>query len=166
MLAVTLALALGGCSFNLDMLPGSGKSDSARTASPTLDTLSAAIAANPNDPDGYYQRGLLYQHEGNHAAAIADFSAAIGLSARQSGALAGRGASYLATGKTYEAAADLDEATRLDPDNGAAWTLRGQAYEKLAAPAKAADSYRHALALRPDDAEASAGLARIGGEPQ
>lgn len=162
---MALALALGGCSLNLDMLSGSGGKTSGETAaSPTLDKLSAAINANPHDPDAYYQRGLLYQAEGRHEHAIADFSSAIGLTARELGALAARGASYLATGKTYEAAADLDEAVRLDPDNATAWMLRGQAYEKLAATPEAATSYRRALALHPDDEEARAGVARVGGE--
>ena len=166
-LALAASVTVGGCSFNLDTLPGmASKKETVETSSPNLATLSEAIKANPNDPEAYYQRGLVYQAENQHEHAIADFSSAIGLSARQTGALAARAASYLDTGKTHEAAADLDEAVRLEPENAGIWTLRGQAYEKLDDTTKAAGSYQRAMALSPDDEAAAAGFKRIGGRAE
>lgn len=148
------------------MLPGSSaKETAASTASPSVSALTAALVTNPNDPDIYYQRGLIYQSEQKHEHAIADFSSAIGLSARQSGALAGRAASYLATDKPQDAAADLDEAVRLEPNNPEIWSLRAQAYEKLGDNVKAAGSYQRVLALAPGDERAQAGFLRVGGKP-
>jgi cytochrome c-type biogenesis protein CcmH/NrfG len=165
-LSVALAVGLGGCSFNLDSLPGTGnKETTAAAPSSTMATLDAAIKANPNDPESYYNRGLLYQAEAQHERAIADFSSANGLSARQAGALAGRAVSYLAVDKSQDAASDLDEAVRLEPENGEIWKTRGLAYERLGDNNRAAASFGRATALRPSDEEARAGFARVGGEP-
>ncbi len=163
--AIILAGGLAGCSFNLDTLPGTGGKGTAAPPSSAMAGLDAAIKANPNDPDAYYNRGLLYQAETQHERAIADFSSAIGLSARQAGALTGRAISYLAIGKPQDAAADLDEAVRLEPENGQTWRMRGLAYEQLGDKSRAAASFGRALALDPADEEAQTGFSRVGGEP-
>lgn len=163
--AIVLAGGLAGCSFNLDSLPGTGGKEATSAPSSAMARLDAAIKVNPNDPDPYYNRGLLYQADAQHERAIADFSSAIGLSARQAGALAGRATSYLAIGKPQDAAADLDEAIRLEPENSQTWRTRGLAYEQLDDKTRAAASFGRALALNPSDEEARTGFARVGGEP-
>jgi len=193
LLAITLAIPLGGCSFDL----GSWGSDSEkpkRVAQTPTDDISArsvsdaqdyttrgqvlaksgkteealadfdrALALDPYNAQALYGRGLIYQGEKQHQQAIEDFTAANGLTPQSAEPLVGRATSYLAIDKTKEAAADLDEAVQADPNSAPAWAARGLAYERLGDKAKAAASYSRAIAIRPRDEAARSGLARVGG---
>ena len=101
-LAIVLALALCGCSFDLGSLsPVSDKSESPKPApaavavteaqavtvraqtlarsGKTEEALAAfnnAIEIDPNNADALYGRGLLYQGEKQHQLAVDDFTAA------------------------------------------------------------------------------------------
>lgn len=183
------AIALGGCSINLGSLssepdkeapkaaPGgaevaeaqaynmrgqalarSGKTDEALAA------FDQAVATDPHNSDALYNRGLLYQSDKQHQAAIEDFSAANGLTPQRAEPLLGRAISYLALDRVKEAAADLDEAAQADPQNVQIWITRGLAYERLGDKAKAAESYGRAISLRPMDESARSGFARVGGK--
>lgn len=193
MLAATLALPLGGCSFDLGSWgPDSDKSkpvaekptgtisaqnvsdardhatrgqDLARSgkADEALAEFDAALSLDPYNSPALYGRGLIYQGQNRHEQAIDDFTAASGLTPQQAEPLLARANSYLALDKAKEAAADLDEAVQADPHSALAWAARGHAYERIGDKAKAAASYGRAVALRPNDNAARNGLARTGG---
>jgi Flp pilus assembly protein TadD len=186
-----IAVALGGCSFNLGSLsPDSDKTTAPKTA-PTVPDVSEAqaatthgeelvrsgkaedalaefnraIALDPHNAAAFYDRGLIYQNNKQHQFAIDDFTSASGLTPQRPEPLLARAISYLAMDRLKEAAADLDEAVQADPQNAQIWTTRGIAYERLGDKAKAAGCYAHAINLRPKDEAARSGFARVGGKP-
>ena len=191
-LIALLALALGGCSFDLGSWSSSEKeappkaapaetsANSGDAASHTArgQTLSRAgkteealaeydkaIAINPHHAEALYSRGLLYQSQKQHQPAIDDFTSANGLTPQRAEPLLARAISYLAVDKVKEAVADLDEAAQADPQNAQTWTTRGLAYERLGDKDKAAGSYARAINLHPKDESARNGFARVGGKP-
>jgi tetratricopeptide (TPR) repeat protein len=186
---VLLAIALGGCSFDLGSM-SPDKAEAPKTApaiaevadaqthnlrgqalvrsgktEEALAEFNAAIEIDPHNADALYNRGLLRQSEKQHQFAIDDFSAANGLTPQRAEPLLGRAISYLALDKVKEAAADLDEAAQADPQNAQIWSTRGIAYERLGDKGKAAGSYARAINLRPKDEAARTGFARVGGKP-
>jgi Tfp pilus assembly protein PilF len=188
---IVIAIALGGCSFDLGSLsPTPDKEDAlkvapsgasvteAQAATTRAQTLARsgkteealaefnrAVELDPHNAQAFYGRGLLYQANKQHQPAIEDFTAANGLTPQRAEPMLGRAVSYLALDKVNEAVADLDEAVQADPQNGQIWTTRGLAYERLGERTKAADSYGRAISLRPRDEAARNGLARVGGKP-
>ena len=80
-----------------------------------LGDFNKAIALRPDNAEAYYNRGLLYQSQHQHAFAIDDFSTAIGLSKANAEPLCRARLSYLAVGDNKSAADDLDQAVQLDP---------------------------------------------------
>jgi Tfp pilus assembly protein PilF len=187
--SLAAAIALCGCSINLDSLtstpdkPPAPKATSevrvseaqtharqgealarARKIQEALAEFDQAIGLDPNNPQALFGRGLLYQSEQQHQLAIDDFTAANGLEPQQSGPLLARAISYLALNKAKEAAVDLDEAVQADPQNEQIWLNRGIAYERLGDRAKAAGCYGRAVSIRPQDDVARSGLTRVGGK--
>jgi tetratricopeptide (TPR) repeat protein len=186
--AALIAIALGGCSFDLGSLsPSSDKEASpnaaaaatgadaqaattrgqvlARSGKPeeALAEFDRAIVIDPHYAEALYNRGLLYQSKKQHQQAIDDFTSANGLTPQRAEPLLARAISYLAIDKAREAATDLDEAAQADPQNAQIWTTRGLAYERLGDKTKAADCYSRAISIRPKDEAARSGLARVGG---
>ena len=192
MLAIALALPLGGCSFDLGSwgsdkekpqtaeqkptgaIGGQSVSDAQSHAArgqalaksgkteEALAEYDRALALDPYNVPALYGRGLIYQGGKQHEQAIADFTAANGLTPQRVEPLLARATSYLAIDRTKEAASDLDEAVQADPGSAQAWSARGVTYERLGDKAKAFTSYSRALALRPKDEAARSGLARTG----
>jgi tetratricopeptide (TPR) repeat protein len=185
---ILVTVALCGCSINLGSLssepdslapkavPSPASAGDAQTATAHAQALQRsgkteearaefdrAIALDPYNVQALYNRGLLYQGEKQHQAAIDDFTAANGLTPQRAEPLLARAVSYLALDKVAEAAADLNEAAQADPQNGQIWTTRGIAYERLGDKAKAAAYYSRAIAIHPRDEAARSGLARVGG---
>ena len=187
---VLLAIALGGCSFDLGSWSSAPEKEAAPKAAPSrrsqhgdahghatraqalaksgkteeaLAEFDKAITIDPHHAEALYNRGLLYQRERQHQLAVDDFTSANGLTPQRAEPLLARAISYLAMDKFKEAAADLDEAVQADPQNALAWTTRGQAYERLGDKDKAKASYGRAIAIRPRDDAARSGLARVGG---
>jgi tetratricopeptide (TPR) repeat protein len=192
LLAATLGLPLGGCSFDLGSW-GSDEKPKAVAQAPTADIgarsvsdaqgyttrgqvlaksgkteealaeFDRALTLDPYNTQALYGRGLIYQSEKQHQQAIEDFTAANGLTPQRAEPLLARATSYLALDKAKEAATDLDEAVQADPNNAPAWATRGLVYERLGDKAKAVASYNRAIALRPKDEASRSGLARVGG---
>jgi tetratricopeptide (TPR) repeat protein len=186
-----VAIALGGCSFNLGSLSPEPDNNASAKAAPTGPSISEAqaltthgealvrsgkaeealaefdkaIALDPHNAEALYNRGLIYQNERQHQPAIDDFTSASGLTPQRPEPLLARAISYLAMDRLKEAAADLDEAVQADPQNAQIWTTRGLAYERLGDKTKAAGSYGRAINLRPKDEAARSGFARVGGKP-
>jgi tetratricopeptide (TPR) repeat protein len=186
-----VAIALGGCSFNLGSLSPESDNNASAKAAPSgpnvseaqaitargealarsgkneeaLAEFDKAIALDPHNADALYNRGLIYQTQRQHQLAIDDFTSASGLTPQRPEPLLARAISYLAMDRLKEAAADLDEAVQADPQNAQIWTTRGLAYERLGDKTKAAGSYGRAINLRPRDEAARSGFARVGGKP-
>jgi Tfp pilus assembly protein PilF len=186
-----IAIALCGCSINLGSLSPEPDREAAPKMAPTgtsvgeaqastargqalarsgkteeaLAEFDKAIALDPHNAEGLYNRGLLHQGEKRHQLAIDDFTAANGLTPQRAEPLLGRAISYLALDKIRDATTDLDEAVQADPNNAQIWITRGIAYERLGEKTKAADSYGHAISIRPKDEAARSGFARVGGKP-
>ena len=119
----------------------------------------------PSNGQAYYQRGLLYQAQGQHKFAIDDFTTAIPLVPSQAEPYVARGLSQLALGDPKAAASDLDSAVQIEPGSITAWNSRGLAYERLGDKEKAAGSYAKVLNLNRENDAAKKGFARVGGRP-
>jgi len=193
LLAIVVALPLGGCSFDLGAwgsdkeklqaveqqptgtISGQSAKDAqgyaargqalakSGKAEEALAEFDRALTLDPYNVHALYGRGLIYQADKHHEQAIADFTAANGLTPQRVEPLLARATSYLAIDKAKEAASDLDEAVQADPNSAQAWSARGVTYERLGDKAKAFASYGRVLALRPRDEAARSGLARTGG---
>ena len=123
------------------------------------------IALRPDNSEAYYDRGLLYQSQGQHQFAIDDFSTAIGLTPQKRGAIRGtRAVSISRSTTTSRRPSDLDRAVQLNSSDPQAWASRGLAYERPGQKDKAAGSYAKALNINNKYQPAVAGFARVGGE--
>ena len=78
-----------------------------------LADFNKAIEINPQDPDAWNNRGLIYNRQGKPGAALSDFSRAIELDDLYGKAYCNRGLVYLKLGRTAEAEEDLKKAARL-----------------------------------------------------
>ena len=81
---------------------------------PAID-VDEAIALNPQDAEGYFNRGLAYFFKGDYDQAIADFDESIALDPQDASAYYNRGLAYDLKGDLDHAIADFDEAIALDP---------------------------------------------------
>jgi len=91
---------------------------------PTLDKLTAAIAAEPANSRRYYDRALGYKDEHDEARALADLDKAIELEPTNSDALNQRGWMRFKRGDIVAALRDVNEALRLDPQDSTAYDTR------------------------------------------
>lgn len=180
LLAIVVALPLGGCSFDLGAWGSDKEKPQALEQQPTgaISGQSArdaqgyaargqalaksgkteeaqaeferALTLDPYNVQALYGRGLIYQADKHHEQAIADFTAANGLTPQRVEPLLARATSYLAIDKAKEAASDLDEAVQADPGSAQAWSARGVTYERLGDKAKAFASYSRVARARDD----------------
>ncbi len=80
---------------------------------PELDSLTAAIAAQPADATLYFQRGRVYARLKRYDEAIADYTQAITLNPAYARAYTHRANAYTATGRFIEALHDVEQALSL-----------------------------------------------------
>lgn len=93
-----------------------------------LKDLNAAVAASPQQADGYYWRGQFYLEQNQIDAALADFSKVIEYAPDTANAYAYRGAIYLQKKEYASAAADYSRLIELTPDDARAYFQRALAY--------------------------------------
>lgn len=93
----------------------------------------AQIAANPQDPRGYYLRGLALVNKGKADDALVDFNKAIAIDPKFADAYDGRGLANMKAGKAVQAHEDFSKAIGLNPDLASAYRHRG---DNLTAVAK------------------------------
>ncbi|HJZ50270.1 MAG TPA: tetratricopeptide repeat protein [Roseiflexaceae bacterium] len=91
----------------------------------------AALAADPQQVDALYERGLLSFAQGNPTAAIADLDAALRLSPRAANGYYARGLAYDASGDHTAAIADFTKALALKPDYPEALLGRATAHHMV-----------------------------------
>jgi tetratricopeptide (TPR) repeat protein len=128
------------------------------------------IRLRPNNPLGYYSRGIVSNAKPNpdNDAALADLEKAIQLDPRLSDAYHALGLVYAANGDYEQALQALTQALRIDPGFVQAYHARGSVYSTLREYDRAAADFSAAIGMQPDYAEAfrARGLAYAGlGDP-
>ncbi len=123
-----------------------------------------AIALNPGLERAYYNRGWARMKKGAYDAAIADYTRAIAIKPDFS-IYNNRAWTHHLKGDDATGLADAEEAVKLAPKNPFCLGTRAAIYDKLGRRDDAIADYRAALALDPKDAEAIAGLKRLGVGP-
>jgi tetratricopeptide (TPR) repeat protein len=111
----------------------------------------AALAADPQQVDALYERGLLSFAEGNPTAAVADLDAALRLSPRAANAYYARGLAYSASSDHTAAIADFTKALALKPDYPEALLGRATAYHVVGQNALASADLSAAEKLAHDE---------------
>ena len=111
---------------------------------------------------------MVYQSQGDHDLAIADFDEFLRLNRASSSGFYARGNSYREKGNIDRAIADYNEAIRLDPRFSFVYHDRGIAYRMKGDRDHAISDFREAVRLNPDIAGPSrAALESLGvGEPK
>lgn len=94
-----------------------------------VECFSKVIEKMPNDPSGYYWRGLSFFHEAKYADAIADLSKVIELSPESLDAHYIRGRAYHDSKQFDKAIQDLDWVIQHDPSLKEAYLLKAQVYK-------------------------------------
>ncbi|HOU13909.1 MAG TPA: tetratricopeptide repeat protein [Anaerolineae bacterium] len=87
-----------------------------------------ALALTPNDPEGFYGRGIVYCKTYNYSMAIADLNRALWLKPDFTAALAERGLAFVDIGNLAQGMTDYDKAIGIDPTYGIAHINKGSAY--------------------------------------
>jgi tetratricopeptide (TPR) repeat protein len=93
----------------------------------SIASLTEAVRLAPRNPDGYFNRGVVYFQQGDFERALEDFSSVIRLSPADEEAYYWRGISYEQTGRQREAIDDYRQFLALSQDEGA----RAQIQQKL-----------------------------------
>ena len=115
--------------------------------------LSEEIAAEPDNPLHYIERGDVYLFDAiDYSAAIDDFDAAIALDDRLFWAYSGRGIAHLYRGFVNMALEDFDVAVSIEPDEPFGYTLRGISHLVRSRTAEAIAELDTAIELYPNDA--------------
>lgn len=102
----------------------------------------------------YTDRGIAYEHEGEHKQAIADYTNAIELDPKLAAAYYSRGNVYEREGEHDQAIADYNKAIDLDPKYADAYHNRGAAYRNKGDADRAIVDFNKTLELNPNDAGA------------
>ena len=101
----------------------------------------AVAAANKQDADAYFNRGVTDWSNGDSDKAIAEFTAAIRLNPQYFEAYCNRGRAFEAKGNDDKAIADYTDAIRINPNYAAAYRFRGMAYVKKGETSKAEEDF-------------------------
>ena len=84
---------------------------------PGMEDLNRAIVMDPNSVDSYYDRGILWQKQGDLTKAIADFTQAIKIDPHDGEAYEGRANVYASKNDLPQAIADYSKALQLNPSS-------------------------------------------------
>jgi tetratricopeptide (TPR) repeat protein len=121
---------------------------------PLVQELDRQIEQNPNDPDGYFKRGLAHAQKGRYSQAIKDFDQVIRLNSKDSEAFNNRCWARAMLGDLQVALRDCNESLRLKPNFVDALDSRGLVNLKIGLPNSAIADYNAALRLNPKHASA------------
>src|SRR4051812_34796400 len=116
---------------------------------PTIKTLSARIAENPDDAGALYRRGQVYASKGAYTLAIKDFDDTIKLTPRDVEALNNRCWARTVIGELQAALKDCNEALRLRPNFVDALDTRGLVNLKSGQTKNAIADFDAALKINP-----------------
>ena len=116
---------------------------------PTIKSLTAKIADNPDDMNALYRRGQVYASKGAYDLAIKDFDDTIRLNAKDVEALNNRCWARAVTGDLQAALKDCNEALRLRPNFVDALDSRGLVNLKSGMTKNAITDFDAALKINP-----------------
>ncbi len=130
-----------------------------------LKAATRAVAADPKNPEGYYNVAIVLQRSGNHKEAIEFYSMYIAIPGVEPKYLAdgynNRGISYRRSGQPDAALADFLKAAQLVPTNPAFVVNQGNANSDLKKYEMALANYGAALKLDPRYGPAYSGRAQL-----
>jgi tetratricopeptide (TPR) repeat protein len=115
-----------------------------------IEDVTRRIAAAPENPQGYLQRGDLYRMHRDWDSALADFGKARQLDATAAGAELGLGRTRLDQGAPQQALPHLNRALARQPGDVRALVTRAQAWRALDKPLAAAADYSRAIEHFPE----------------
>jgi len=127
----------------------SSSSQIALADDPTIKSLTAKIADNPDDMNALYRRGQVYASKGAYDLAIKDFDDTIRLNAKDVEALNNRCWARAVTGDLQAALKDCNEALRLRPNFVDALDSRGLVNLKSGMTKNAITDFDAALKINP-----------------
>ncbi|WP_426612770.1 caspase family protein [Bradyrhizobium sp. McL0616] len=127
----------------------SGPSQAMLADDPTIKSLTAKIAANPDDVNALYRRGQVYASKGAFGLAIKDFDDTLRINAKDVEALNNRCWTRTVVGDLQGALKDCNEALRLRPNFVDALDSRGLVNLKSGAPKNAIADFDAALKINP-----------------
>ncbi|MGJ4993199.1 caspase family protein [Bradyrhizobium sp. HKCCYLS3077] len=116
---------------------------------PTIKSLTAKIAANPEDAGALYRRGQVYASKGAYPQAIRDFDETIRINPKDVEALNNRCWARTVVGELQSALRDCNEALRLRPNFVDALDSRGLVNLKSGAAKNAIADFDAALKINP-----------------
>jgi hypothetical protein len=116
---------------------------------PTIKSLTAKLAGNPDDVGALYRRGQVYASKGAYTLAIKDFDDTIRLNPKDVEALNNRCWARTVVGDLQAALKDCNEALRLRPNFIDALDSRGMVNLKAGATKNAIADYDAALKINP-----------------
>ena len=117
-----------------------------------LQDVNAAIRRNPNEADGYYQRGQTYAKRGEYDRAIRDFDRVLRLSPKDAEALNNRCWTRAIIGRLQAALRDCNKALALQPNFADAFDSLAFTYLKIGHVRRAIVFYDAALRGNPEQA--------------
>jgi hypothetical protein len=127
----------------------SGPSAAALADDPTIKSLTAKIAANPDDVNALYRRGQVYASKGAYSLAIKDFDDTLRINSKDVEALNNRCWTRTVVGDLQGALKDCNEALRLRPNFVDALDSRGLVNLKSGAVKNAIADFDAALKINP-----------------
>lgn len=127
----------------------SGPSAAVLADDPTIKSLTAKIAANPDDVNALYRRGQVYASKGAYNLAIKDFDDTIRINSKDVEALNNRCWTRTVVGDLQGALKDCNEALRLRPNFVDALDSRGLVNLKSGAVKNAIADFDAALKINP-----------------
>lgn len=116
--------------------------------------FNSSVAALPDQPIIYNNRGTFLQSQNRLDEAARDFTRAVDLNAQYVPALTNRGYVYIMQGKFSAAEADLTRSLEINPQQPVAFGLRGAARLHLGHAEPAIQDYKTAVSLNPQNASA------------
>jgi hypothetical protein len=116
---------------------------------PTIKSLTAKLAANPDDASALYRRGQVYASKGAYSLAIKDFDDTLRLNPKDVEALNNRCWARAVVGDLQSALKDCNEALRLRPNFVDALDSRGLVNLKSGATKNAITDFEAALKINP-----------------
>ncbi len=129
--------------------PSSSSTQVALADDPTIKSLSARIADNPDDVNALYRRGQVYASKGAYALAIKDFDDTLRINPKDVEALNNRCWTRTVVGELQGALKDCNEALRLRPNFVDALDSRGLLNLKSGATKNAIADFDAALKINP-----------------
>lgn len=126
-----------------------GPSAAALAEDPTIKSLTAKIASNPDDVNALYRRGQVYASKGAYSLAIKDFDDTLRINPKDVEALNNRCWTRTVVGDLQGALKDCNEALRLRPNFVDALDSRGLVNLKSGAVKNAIADFDAALKINP-----------------